>query len=589
MAIDSRTSAETRPAEKRSAEKGSAENKSAKKRSAADLRPAWVRWVIPSVGDLIFVALLGFLAFTTLSVRLLGDAGIGWHIRTGQLILATHQIPRINPFSSTIARQPWFAWEWLYDVLAGWLERAAGLNGVVLLTALIIAGVFSWTFRLLLRRGTNVLVAVILVLLATSAAMIHFLSRPHIVSWLFTVAWFWILELTEISCCAADYDSSASVEANPRRGWMLWLLPLLMLIWVNVHGGFLVGFALLAIYWLGAAWQWLTLQGDRFEDILRKIQAGRRARALALTGVLSALATLVNPYGVQLHVHIYRYLSNRFLMDHIDEFQSPNFHYVAQKCFAGLLLLTLVALAAKRREAGASPVRVSQVRVSQVRVSQALVVLFAVFSGLYSSRNIPVSALLLILVIGPWLSEAMEQLADRSIAGRWPGLASMQFLQRMKAIELSLKGHIWPIAAIVLTCWIAAHGGKLGANPVMDAHFDGKRFPVTAVNYLETQGVQGPLVSPDDWGGYLIYRLYPRVRMVVDDRHDFYGEEFLKSYLKMVRVEPGWQDFLQQHASRCVLVPRDSALANILAETSGWKAIYSDDVAVAFVRIPADQ
>ena len=72
-----------------------------------------------------------------------------------------------------------------------------------------------------------------------------------------------------------------------------------------------------------------------------------------------------------------------------------------------------------------------------------------------------------------------------------------------------------------------------------------KRFPVAAVDYLEKHDVQGPLVSPDYWGGYLIYRLYPRVRMVVDDRHDFYGETFLKSYLKMVHVEPGWQDFLR--------------------------------------------
>ncbi len=87
---------------------------------------------------------------------------------------------------------------------------------------------------------------------------------------------------------------------------------------------------------------------------MRKIRAGRRVRALTLTGILSGLATLVNPYGLRLHVHIYRYLSNRFLMDHIDEFQSPNFHYVAQKCFAGLLLLTLVALVVKRREADRS-------------------------------------------------------------------------------------------------------------------------------------------------------------------------------------------------------------------------------------------
>ena len=125
-------------------------------------------------------------------------------------------------------------------------------------------------------------------------------------------------------------------------------------------------------------------------------------------------------HGFRLHVHIYRYLTNRFLMDHIDEFQSPNFHYVAQKCFAALLLLTLVGLTVKRRGAG------------QGRLSQALVVLFAVYSGLYASRNIPVSSLLLILVIGPWLSEAMARL-KRRMTTAWSALAPIQFLQRQNA------------------------------------------------------------------------------------------------------------------------------------------------------------
>ncbi|MDQ1388470.1 MAG: hypothetical protein QOF56_1924 [Acidobacteriaceae bacterium] len=531
--------------------------------SAESREPAWVRWVVPSVGDVLFVALLGLLVFTNLSTRLLGDAGIGWHIRTGQLILSTHSVPHVDPFSSSMHGQPWFAWEWLYDVLAGWLESTAGLNGVVLFTALIIAAVFSWTFRLLVWRGTNVLLALVLVLLAASAAMIHFLARPHVVSWLFTIVWFWILESSEKSC-----DSDAS------RTLPLWLLPSTILVWVNVHGGFLVGFVLLGIYWACAAWEWLqrafTLTEDGFEDVLRRIRAGRRFRALTLAGFFSAAATLVNPYGFRLHVHIYRYLSNRFLMNHIDEFQSPNFHYVAQKCFAGLLLLTLVAFAVKRRETTAS---------------QSLVVLFAVYAGLYASRNIPVSALLLILIIGPWLSDAMERLASR-FAGRWddgsPERASKPSLARMQAIELSLRGHLWPVVAIVLTCWVAAHGGKLGATPLMEAHFDAKRFPAAAVNYLDKQKVQGPLLSPDSWGGYLIFRLYPQIRVVVDDRHDFYGEDFLKSYLKMVHLEPDWQEFIQQYRPACVVVPKNSAVANILLETSEWQATYSDEVAVVF-------
>jgi hypothetical protein len=214
-----------------------------------------------------------------------------------------------------------------------------------------------------------------------------------------------------------------------------------------------------------------------------------------------------------------------------------------------------------------------------VGAGRGLVVLFAVYAGLYASRNIPVSSLLLILVIGPWLSEAMERLAAKRRE-----LSSNEFLRRMEAIELNLRGHLWPIAAVMLTCWVAAHGGKLGATPLMGAHFGEKRFPVGAVDYLEKHNTQGRLISPDYWGGYLIYRLYPRVRMVVDDRHDFYGEEFLKSYLKMVHVEPGWEDFLQQSRAHSVVMPKDSALANILAETASWQAIYSDDVAVVFVR-----
>jgi hypothetical protein len=530
-----------------------------------ETRLTLMRWIIPSIADLIFVALLGLLAFTALSVRLLGDAGVGWHIRTGQLILSSHAIPRVDSFSSSMAGQPWFAWEWLYDAVVGWLDRAAGLNGVVFLTALIIALSFSWAFRLLLGRDTNVLVALALVLLAVSASMIHFLARPHVLSWLFSMVWFWILDSSEQNLAASP------AEVRQHR-YLVWLLPLFTAVWVNVHGGFLLGFALLGIYWLSATWRWFRLGSDRFEDVLQKIRAGTRSRDLAVIGGLSTLATLVNPNGWRLPVHIYGYLSNRFLMDHIDEFQSPNFHGVAQKCFAILLLLTLVALAAKRR--------------GPVLASEFLLILFAVYSGLYASRNIPVSALLLILVIGPRLSDALQSLSDGVVKHRtavhFQSRASSHFLPRMQAIDLSLRGHLWPIAAIALTGWIVFHGGKLGSDPLMNAHFDAKRFPVAAVEHLEKHSVPSSVFAPDSWGGYLIYRLYPETKVSVDDRHDFYGEVFLKSYLKTVHVEPGWQDFLVEHKVGGIIVPKDSALANILLETPRWQIIYTDDVTIVF-------
>jgi hypothetical protein len=517
-------------------------------------QPAWERIALPSVGDLIFVILLGMLLCTPLSVKLLGDGGIGWHIRAGQMIMRTRTIPRVDSFSSTMSGQPWFAWEWLYDLAVGQLECVAGLNGVVWLTALTIASVFSWTFRLLLRRRVCLPLALALVLLAASASMIHFFARPHVISWLFTLVWFWILDAGEL----ATISEGGGVN-KPGRNRLLWLLPLLMVVWVNVHGGFLVGFALLGIYWLSAAYTWFALPETRWEDAMIKLRARKRTMQLFLVSVLSALATYCNPYGWRLYAHIYQYLTNRFLIDHIDEFQSPNFHGAAERCFAALMLIALVALTARRRT---------------LRFSEGLVVLFAVYSGLYAVRNVPVSSLLLALVAGPLLAESMPRFA----------ISASGFFHRMKEMELSLGGHLWPAVLTVAALSIAINGGNVGANHLMDAHFSNRRFPVEAVDHLEQSEPWRPIFSPDYWGGYLIYRFYPKTRVVVDDRHDFYGENFLRDYVTMIHAEQGWEKFLTEHDVCCVLAPKGSAMANILAQSNDWKEIYSDDVAEAFEK-----
>ena len=99
-------------------------------------------------------------------------------------------------------------------------------------------------FRLLIRRKTSLPAALVLVLLALAASTIHFLTRPHVLSWLFVLAWFWILDSTE-----PRYSSGSCLD----RRW-LWVLPVSMVFWANVHGGFLLGFVLLACYWLGSLW-----------------------------------------------------------------------------------------------------------------------------------------------------------------------------------------------------------------------------------------------------------------------------------------------------------------------------------------------
>ena len=197
----------------------------------------WFRLLVPSVSDLVCISLFISLA-VGLSRRLLGDAGIGWHIRTGEWILRTGSVPRVDSFSSLMSGKPWYAWEWLYDILIAAIHQALGLNGVVFYSAAIIAAAFVVAFYFALRGGSNLPVTLFLLVLAVGASAVHFLARPHVVSWLLAVIWFEVVNAAAIT---------PSRENHRRLFW----LPALMLLWVNLHGGFLLGFVLLGAYLAG--------------------------------------------------------------------------------------------------------------------------------------------------------------------------------------------------------------------------------------------------------------------------------------------------------------------------------------------------
>jgi hypothetical protein len=525
--------------------------------------PFALRFLLPSVRDIIFVFLFWSLLAGPLSNRPLADADIGWHIRTGELILATHSLPRTDPFSSTMQGQPWFAWEWLYDILLGILHRACGLNGLVWLCALLVAATFVVLLSQLLRRGTGLLLAIALMLLAEAASTIHLYARPHIVSWLFSLLWFVALEHWE-----RWRDGTA-----PR--WIRWFFPASMLLWVNLHGGWLFGMALLGIYTLAAFVEsWRTRKHDAFAAI----RAAHRARAMAAAFAASALATLVNPYGWRLHAHIYRYLGDRYLMNRIDEFRSPDFHGWAERCFAVILVLVLIAFAKSRKN---------------LRLSHLLVVLLAVYAGFYSSRNIPVSSMLLVLIAGPILWENFTALADKPGAWRWlrRGVSRIsEFSDRMGAQEIELRGHLWPVVSVALAFAICLQGGWLHYRHLIHVGFDSKKMPVAAVSFLQSENAEeppatGPIFSTDAWGGYLIYVMYPDRKVVVDDRHDLYGSGRIRQYLILTRAEPGWQSVLDEWQIRTALLPADSTLANLLREVPrDWRVAYEDKVAVVLER-----
>jgi hypothetical protein len=538
-------------------------------------------FLFPSVRDIIFIFIFWSVLAGPLSNRPLADADIGWHIRTGELILATHSLPRTDPFSSTMQGQPWFAWEWLYDIALGLLHYACGLNGVVWLCAVVVAAVLALLLSQLMQRGTGLLLAIVLMLLVEGASAIHLYARPHIVSWLFSLLWFIALERWESgeTRLAASLEHEGSREDSRPSRWLPWFFPVSMLLWVNLHGGWVFGVALLGIYTLAA-----FADGARARDPFEAIRAMRRARTMAIAWAASAVATLANPYGWNLHVHIYRYLTDRYLMNRIDEFRSPDFHGWAERCFAVILMLTLIAFVGKSRK---------------LRLSHLLVVLLAVYAGFYSSRNLPVSSMLLVMIAGPVLWENITSLADKPAA--WLFLRKniariSNFSDRMGSQEMQLSGHLWPVVAVLIAFVICLHGGWFGSRHLIDAGFDPKKMPLAAVDFLQNesqrtdlhtaQSSSQPIFSPDFWGGYLIYRMYPERKVVIDDRHDLYGSGRIRKLLILTQGESAWQSVLDDWQIRTALLPADSTLANLLRELPrDWRVTYEDKVGVVFERL----
>jgi cytochrome b subunit of formate dehydrogenase len=504
----------------------------------------WLRWVVPSFADVFFLVLVVMLAFSPMHGALLRDADIGWHIRTGEIILATGAVPRTDPFSYTRQGAPWCAWEWLYDVSISVIHRLSGMNGVVFFTAAVIALTFALLFHFVLRRSGNLLLAAALTLLAVATAQVHMLARPHVVSWLFALLWI------EILCRFEEGEHFA----------LAWL-PLLMVLWVNLHGGFVLGLTLLGIF---AFASFLSTMAAPQKDDRRKITL------LAGTLVTCLLATLLTPYGYRLPVHVYQYLSDSFLMNRIDEFASPNFHFAVYGYFELFILMGMVSVALGRE-----------------RVSAAgwLTLLFSIQAGLYAVRNIPISAILMTEILGPPLALAVSPSAKT--APRW--LASLLSTGRSisdntSQLEAGLRGHglLWIfLAGSVL---LLLNGGRISSKQLIATHFDEKSFPVKAVDFVAQREIRDHLFSTDAWSGYLIYTLYPQVHVYFDDRHDFYGSAFIKEYAKAFLGTREWREPLDLYQVKWALLPADSPLSSLLRESRDWHVDYEDNLAVVFSR-----
>ena len=488
--------------------------------------------VIPDVALVVsFLTLLWCLLFFDGTRNLFRDSDSGWHIRTGESILLGSGLPRTDSYSLLRSGQPWFAWEWGADVLMGGAHLLGGPAFVAGLYAVAIAACTWMWFRLTWAVGGNFLIACALAIPLLTTGNIHWHARPHVFSWLFLLA-------------AIRYAE------NDRRS--LLVVAVASAFWANIHASFFLGAVVALIYATALFIRPLLWNGfERSDD-------WQQARWFTAAAAVSLASTLLNPYGWQLHTHVASYLMNKELLDRVGEFQSFNFHSedAAQ-------IVIVMAVACTGAVAALGPRRLAHA---------LLIGLFSIMA-LRSARVIPVLALVALPLANGAITAALS--AARGLQPRvrkWLD-AFLQYGENLRTLDRGFSG----LATVPVV--LAATFAILATPAIASrAGFPPETFPVQAAERVAQLPEAARILAPDMYGGYLIYRFNGKRKVYFDGRSDFYGAAYMKDFLKLVEVRPGWREQLDAARFTHALLPNRYSLIPAL-ESIGWQRLYSDGVA----------
>jgi hypothetical protein len=494
------------------------------------------------MSDCFFMALVSwlFIFVATGWKSLLGDGDTGWHIRTGQYILAHHAVPTQDLFSFSRAGAPWFAWEWLTDVIYAALFQMGGLKAIVLASGLMIGLFAVIVLRYTLWRGANMLVAVFTTLLAVGASSMHFLARPHLFTLLLVPACLWVLE----------------ADRKEKTRWLWALIPVTAL-WTNLHGGFVIFLALIALLVAGSA-----LEAWRGVDLGVDLGVARWA-AVRRYGMLllgCSLASLINPYGIRLHAHIFEYLRADWIQNIVQEFQAPTFRNEGQLQYEALLLGGLILIG---------------FLLQQRRYTEALWILFLAHASLISVRHAPIYA----TVAAPLIACQLSQWWSAS-AARMKKSAAWRILHQM-GTDLTpgfRRTSVWP-AVFILALVV------LDTPLKWPRDFPSEVFPTARIHQHADVVAIGRLLTTDQWGDYIIYSFYPRQHVFVDGRSDFYGEAFASQYLHLLQGAYDWRAIMDRNGFNVALLPAAWPLSSLLKQDPSWRVAADDQRSVLFQRL----
>ncbi|HLO28990.1 MAG TPA: hypothetical protein VK249_07645 [Anaerolineales bacterium] len=491
-----------------------------------------LRFLLPRIEYILFIAVFwGILASGPKILNFDGD--LPRHILTGNLILQTRQVSTTDIFSFRTVGYPSFPHEWFSQVALAAAYDWLGLDGIVLLTALVIMLTWIIVYRQALHRSNSFFSALILTALGVGASQIHILPRPHIFTYLLTAIWITLLE---------------NIRENKTRAW--WALPIVMLLWVNMHGMFVLGIMILGIY----------IVGDFLEQRSMTWFTSQKTKSLLLGGALALMATFFSPTGPKIWEAIASLGSNAYITSKIPEYQSANFHLPETWPFVAILLLVIIGLAR-----------------STERVPWTNILLITSFTamGLYTARMIPLFA----IIVTPIAAKALADWARNE----YPQSRLFITEENIFKINSTSNGLIWVFAIVIIAAVLLRSGRTIdpeGQGNVFDENF----FPVQAVAWLESHPPQGHMFNEFDWGGYVLLRLWPSQQIFMDGHTHIYGEALTREYEQVITVGKGWEDILKKYDVRWAILRVNTSLAKALSASTDWKTAYEDTTSIILIR-----
>jgi hypothetical protein len=556
--------------------------------SDASLPSRWIVTLTGQAGALLPAGAIGLTA--VLSLRRLSDADTWWHLAAGRWIAENHAIPRTDTLSFTVPDHAWINLQWLFDVFIYTLFRTGGPR----LLAAAGAAIYTLGVALLVRNLQSFvgpIPATLLVLWSLAIAQGRFVIRPEMLSFLYLQLVLWIC-----------------LTARPERARRLWLLPAVMLLWVNTHALFVIGIFVIGCYMLGSLGSRLPF----LPGVWREAGARVPARRMLASGALAILAVLANPYGLDGALFPLKLMTRIDGQDpvflNIGEFQrsfSPYYVTFAVRAyevfffFAGavVLLAAAITLSAstrrprpvarrerRRRQAkrdDGAPDRTGSAVAGEASKPGLDLAGLAVFLGLaYLSTLARRNMALFAMGSAPIVAQGLATLHPW-VKRRWPAHRDLARAAVVLALLLGLVGIGYLVASNRFYRWdgqIAEFG-----TGVLDVS-----APVGASAFAKAQRLPPLLFNDLTSGGYLAWDRPVDERVYIDGRLEVYDSAFFSRYLDLLRRPDQWQAEADRIGVQTVILlhvwSMHRPLIVWLLRDPRWALVYFDESAVVFLR-----